>query len=196
MFTGIIENTGIVQDVITTGSNKTFWVSSPLWDALKIDQSLSHSGVCLTVEEVKNGMHRVTAIEETLSKTNLGHWKPGSVVNLERCMQINGRLDGHIVQGHVDAVAKCSSVIEKDGSWEYRFAFPGAFAALVIEKGSISLNGISLTVFNVDKNHFSVAIIPYTFNHTNISTISTGDEVNIEFDMIGKYVIRNLALHA
>lgn len=196
MFTGIIENTGIVQDVITTGSNKTFWVSSPLWETLKVDQSLSHSGVCLTVEEIKNGMHRVTAIEETLSKTNLGHWQQGSVVNLERCMQINGRLDGHIVQGHVDAVAKCTSVIEKDGSWVFTFTYPGEFAALVIEKGSISLNGISLTVFNVDKNHFSVAIIPYTFNHTNISTISTGDEVNIEFDMIGKYVIRNLALHA
>ena len=196
MFTGIIENTGIVKEILTAGTNKTFWVASPLWDELKIDQSLSHNGVCLTVEEVKDGMHRVTAIEETLSKTSLGQWQAGSVVNLERCMQINGRLDGHIVQGHVDTVAKCSSIIKKDGSWEFTFSFPKEFGALVIEKGSISLNGISLTVFNVGNDHFSVAIIPYTFEHTNINALKTGDPVNIEFDMIGKYVIRNLTLHS
>lgn len=196
MFTGIIENTGIVKEVLTAGSNKTFWVASPLWEELKPDQSLSHNGVCLTVEEIKTGMHRVTAIEETLSKTSLDQWQAGSVVNLERCMQINGRLDGHIVQGHVDTVAKCIAITEKDGSWEFTFSFSEEFGALVIEKGSISLNGISLTVFNVGNNHFSVAIIPYTFTHTNINALKTGDPVNIEFDMIGKYVIRNLALHS
>ncbi len=196
MFTGIIENTGIVKEILAVGTNKTFWVASPLWKELKPDQSLSHNGVCLTVEEIKNGMHRVTAIEETLSKTSLGLWNAGSVVNLERCMQINGRLDGHIVQGHVDTVAKCIAITEKAGSWEFTFSFSEEFGALVIEKGSISLNGISLTVFNVGASHFSVAIIPYTFEHTNINALRAGDLVNIEFDMIGKYVIRNLTLHS
>ena len=192
MFTGIIENTGIVQEIQTSGSNKTFWISSPLSQELKIDQSLSHSGVCLTVEEVKDGMHRVTAIAETLSKTNLGEWKAGSVVNLERCMQLNGRLDGHIVQGHVDAVATCVDVIEKAGSWEYTFQFPKQFGELVIEKGSISLNGISLTIFNVGDDTFTVAIIPYTYEHTNLNALKKGDYINLEFDMVGKYVIRAL----
>ena len=195
MFTGIIENTGIVKEILTSGTNKTFWVASPLWTELKIDQSLSHNGVCLTVEEIKEGMHRVTAIEETLSKTSLGQWQQGAVVNLERCMQINGRLDGHIVQGHVDTIAECTTIVEKAGSWEYTFSFPKNFGALVIEKGSISLNGISLTVFNVTKDSFMVAVIPYTFQHTNMNALQKGEHVNIEFDMIGKYVIRNLALH-
>ena len=190
MFTGIIENTGIVQEIQTSGTNKTFWISSPLSQELKIDQSLSHSGVCLTVEEVKDGMHRVTAIAETLSKTNLGEWKVGSVVNLERCMQLNGRLDGHIVQGHVDAVAECVGLIEKAGSWEYTFQFPKQFGELVIEKGSISLNGISLTIFNVGDDTFTVAIIPYTYEHTNMRNLKKGDVVNIEWDVVGKYVQR------
>jgi riboflavin synthase len=190
MFTGIIENTGIVKDTMAKGSNISFWIASPLCAGLKVDQSLSHNGVCLTVEEIKDGMHRVTAIEETLKKTNLGYWKAGTVVNLERCMQMNGRLDGHIVQGHVDAVAQCTAVIEKDGSWEYTFHFDEAFAALVIEKGSVTLNGISLTLFNVSNNSFSVGIIPYTYEHTNINAVQKGDWVNIEFDIIGKYVQR------
>lgn len=192
MFTGIIENTGIVKEIITNGTNKTFWIASPLSTALKIDQSLSHNGVCLTVEEIKESMHRVTAIAETLAKTNLEQWKPGTVVNLERCMQMNGRLDGHIVQGHVDAVAECTGVNEKDGSWEYSFKFPETFAGLVIEKGSVTLNGTSLTLFNVGKDSFTVAIIPYTYHHTNVNNVNKGSFVNIEFDILGKYVQRML----
>jgi riboflavin synthase len=195
MFTGIIEQTGIVEEVISTGSNKTFWVSSPLSESLNIDQSVAHNGVCLTVEAVKNGLHRVTAIAETLSKTNLGHWATGTIVNLERCMQLNGRLDGHIVQGHTDATAHCTGVTAMGGSWEFSFEFDAAFAALVIEKGSITLNGISLTVFNVGANCFSVAIIPYTYEHTNMKLLKKGDTVNIEFDMIGKYVTRFLQIN-
>jgi riboflavin synthase len=192
MFTGIIENTGVIKEIQSNGTNKTFWITSPLSGELKIDQSLSHNGVCLTVEEIKNGMHRVTAIEETLLKTNLGAWQLGSIVNLERCMQLNGRLDGHIVQGHVDTTAECIAVIEKDGSWEYSFTFPEKFSALIIEKGSITLNGISLTLFNVGTNSFSVAVIPYTYKHTNINGLQKGDGVNVEFDMLGKYVKRML----
>ncbi|MGF2414142.1 riboflavin synthase [Ferruginibacter sp.] len=192
MFTGIIENTGTIKEIISNGTNKIFWITSPLSNELKIDQSLSHSGVCLTVEEISNGTHRVTAIEETLVKTNLGQLQQGSIVNLERCMPLNGRLDGHIVQGHVDAVAECTNVVQKEGSWEYSFTFPTTFSTLVIEKGSISLNGISLTLFNVGSNSFSVAIIPYTYEHTNIKTLKTGSKVNVEFDILGKYVQRML----
>jgi riboflavin synthase len=190
MFTGIIEKTGVVTGIISNGTNKTFWVSSTLSNELKVDQSLSHNGVCLTVEEILDGTHRVTAIEETLKKTNAGQWQAGSIINLERCVQLNGRLDGHIVQGHVDAVAECTAVIEKDGSWEYRFSFPAAFSSLVIEKGSVTLNGISLTLFNVGDTNFSVAAIPYTYQHTNIYTVKKGDVVNVEFDVVGKYVQR------
>jgi riboflavin synthase len=192
MFTGIIEQTGIVQEIQNQGSNISFWISSPLSDELKVDQSLSHNGVCLTVEEIKDDMYRVTAIEETLKKTNLGKWQQGAKVNLERCMQLNGRLDGHIVQGHVDCTATCTAVVEKEGSWEFAFIFPEKFAPLVIEKGSITINGTSLTCFNVGMNTFTVAIIPYTYDHTNIGTVQTGNEVNIEFDMIGKYVMRKM----
>lgn len=190
MFTGIIESTGTITDCITTGSNKTFWIESPLAHELKVDQSLSHNGVCLTVEEIQGGRHRVTAIDETLLKTNLHAWQPGTLVNLERCMPLNGRLDGHIVQGHVDCTAECTGVVEKDGSWEYSFRFPPAFGHLVIEKGSISLNGISLTIFNVQADGFTAAIIPYTYEHTNMRELQKGSQVNIEFDVIGKYVAR------
>ncbi|HMK02670.1 MAG TPA: riboflavin synthase [Ferruginibacter sp.] len=190
MFTGIIENTGIIREISNQGTNWTFWVESPLANELKVDQSLSHSGVCLTIEEIKNGMHRVTAIDETILKTTLGNWEKGTVVNLERCMQLNGRLDGHIVQGHVDCTAECFDVVEKEGSREYRFCFSEQFAMHVIEKGSITINGISLTVFNISNNAFTVAIIPYTYEHTNIRFIKKGDAVNIEFDVIGKYVNR------
>jgi len=190
MFTGIIENTGIVQEVTSAGTNKSFWISSPLAPELKIDQSLSHNGVCLTIEEIKEGMHRVTAIEETLSKTNLGSWQAGDLVNLERCMMLNGRLDGHIVQGHVDCTATCIDIIDKAGSWEYSFSFPKQFAAFIIEKGSVTVNGISLTCFNIGSDRFTVAIIPYTFEHTNMSELKKGDQVNIEWDMVGKYVNR------
>ncbi|MEO5890050.1 MAG: riboflavin synthase [Ferruginibacter sp.] len=190
MFTGIIEQKGIIKEVISSGTNKTFWISSSISNEFTVDQSVSHNGVCLTVEEIANGQHRVTAIEETLKKTNLNSWEKDGVVNIERCLQMNGRLDGHIVQGHVDTIATCSAVIEKNGSWEYTFQFDSAFAALVIEKGSITVNGISLTLFNVSDNSFQVAIIPYTFEYTNMQYLKIPDEVNIEFDMIGKYVNR------
>ena len=190
MFTGIIEQMGTVQEILSSGTNKTFWIQSPISAELTIDQSVSHNGVCLTVEEVRNGSHRVTAIEETLLKTGLNQWQPGTLVNLERCLQMNGRLDGHIVQGHVDTVATCTDILEKEGSWEYVFAFDQKFAGLVIEKGSISINGISLTLFNVTANSLQVAIIPYTYEHTNMQQLKTGETVNLEFDMIGKYVQR------
>jgi len=190
MFTGIIENTGTVEEIIQNGGNKSFLISSPISAELKVDQSLSHNGVCLTVEETGNGRHRVTAIAETLSKTNLGHWQPGSLINLERCMQLNERLDGHMVQGHVDCVAKCTLLVEKDGSWEYSFKFPESFRKYIIEKGSVTLNGISLTCFNLTGNQFSVAIIPYTYQHTNMRNIKVGDIINIEWDMVGKYINR------
>jgi riboflavin synthase len=192
MFTGIIESLGAVHTVDTRGTNKTFWIASTLSNELRVDQSLSHNGVCLTVEEIKDGSHRVTAIEETLKKTNLGHWATGDLINLERCLVMNGRLDGHIVQGHADTTATCLRRKQLDGSWEFRFEYPGKFSHLVIEKGSISLNGISLTVFNVKKDRFDIAVIPYTFEHTNISTVDAGSIVNLEFDLIGKYVTRFL----
>jgi riboflavin synthase len=190
MFTGIIETTGIIQSIERSGTNVSFWVASSLANALKVDQSLSHNGVCLTVEAIENDLHKVTAIEETLQKTNLGSLQTGNVVNLERCMQLNGRLDGHIVQGHVDSTAVCTEAITKDGSWEYRFEMDAAFASLIIEKGSITINGTSLTIFDLTENSFKVAIIPYTYHHTNISSVQVGSVVNIEFDMIGKYVNR------
>lgn len=194
MFTGIVETIGIVKEVITKGSNKTFWIESALSQQLKIDQSVSHSGVCLTVEETNGNYHRVTAIWETLEKSNLGEWSAGAIINLERSLQLGNRLDGHIVQGHVDAVAICRKIVEKDGSWEYVFEFSKKFAALIIEKGSIAVNGISLTAFNVKKKNFTVAVIPYTFEHTNVKEIKEGSKVNLEFDMIGKYLLRKLSL--
>lgn len=194
MFTGIVESTGIVKEVISNGSNRTFWIESPISRQLKVDQSVSHSGVCLTVEELNSNSHRVTAIKETLKKTNLGDWSAGTNVNLERSLQLGDRLDGHIVQGHVDAVAICKNVIEKNGSWEYTFEFPKKFASLIIEKGSIAINGISLTAFSVKGKNFTVAIIPYTFEHTNINKVTKGTIVNLEFDMIGKYLLRKLSL--
>ncbi|MEO6612786.1 MAG: riboflavin synthase [Chitinophagaceae bacterium] len=194
MFTGIIEAVGIVKDIILNDSNRTFWVESVVSHSLKTDQSISHSGVCLTVEEIKGNRHRVTAIDETLKKTNLGTWVEGIPVNLERCLVVNSRLDGHFVQGHVDGTGTCINRKEKKGSWEFEFSFPKKFAPLVIEKGSICVNGISLTAFRVKKKSFTVAVIPYTFEHTNISLVKPGDSVNLEFDMIGKYLLRRLSL--
>ncbi len=194
MFTGIIEYTGIVKEIISTGTNKSFWVESSLATEVKVDQSISHSGVCLTVEDIKAGSHRVTAIDETLQKTNLGTWDIGTIINLERSLQMNGRLDGHMVQGHVDATGICTAVKEKDGSWEYSISYPEKFAALLIEKGSISLNGISLTAFNVRENSFTVAIIPFTYEHTNLKQLSVNGRVNLEFDMVGKYLQRHIEL--
>ena len=190
MFTGIIEAIGTVSAIEIYGSNTTFWINSNLSGQFKVDQSVSHSGVCLTVEEAQINKHRVTAIDETLKKTNLSSWVKGTIVNLEQSLVMNGRLDGHIVQGHVDTVATCVEKKNVNGSWEYTFDFDPQFAGLVIEKGSISLNGISLTIFNVGANTFTVAIIPYTFEHTNIQQVEQGSKVNVEFDMVGKYIER------
>jgi riboflavin synthase len=194
MFTGIIESIGVVKDVIPNGFNRTFWIDSPVSSEFKVDQSISHSGVCLTIEEVKNSCHRVTAIDETLKKTNLGSWQAGTAVNIERSLLLNSRLDGHFVQGHVDATGICTKRKEKQGSWEFEFEFPKKFAELVIDKGSICINGISLTAFNVKKKSFTVAIIPFTFEHTNIRDVNPNDEVNLEFDMVGKYLQRRVML--
>lgn len=194
MFTGIVEAVGIVKHITPRGSGITFTVESVISSELKPDQSVSHNGVCLTVEEVAGNIHTVTAIEETLKKTNLGALKEKDIVNLERCMLMNGRLDGHIVQGHVDSTARCISITEKNGSHEYIFSFDKKFAPLVIEKGSACVNGISLTVFDVGEDTFKVAIIPYTYEHTNIRLVKEGDSVNIEFDVIGKYILRHQQL--
>ncbi|HMO33293.1 MAG TPA: riboflavin synthase [Lacibacter sp.] len=196
MFTGIIEATGTVSRVLTSGSNKTFWVESPFSHFLQPDQSLAHDGVCLTVEAVEENRHQVTAVAETLEKSTLGSWTTGTLVNLERCLELPARLDGHLVQGHVDTTARCMEVVTKDGSWEYSFQFDPAHAALLVEKGSVSLNGISLTVFHVQHDRFTVAIIPYTYAHTNIRNIQPGSVVNLEFDIVGKYVLRNQQLLA
>ncbi|RYY39292.1 MAG: riboflavin synthase [Chitinophagaceae bacterium] len=194
MFTGIIEAFGTVREVAQQGQNKTFWLRSDLADQLKVDQSLSHNGVCLTVEEVQDEHYRVTAVQETLEKTNLHEWGPGTLVNLERSLLPSSRLDGHFVQGHVDSTGICEHIDDQKGSWEMRFRFPKAFAPLVIEKGSIALNGVSLTVFNVRRKHFSVAVIPYTYTNTNLHTLHEGTLVNLEFDLLGKYLQRRASL--
>ena len=194
MFTGIIETIGTVESVVITGSNYTFQITSSITNELKVDQSVSHDGVCLTVEAINNSTYQVTAIAETIQKTNLQLWKPGTKVNIERCMVMNGRLDGHIVQGHVDCTATCLEKKDLAGSWEYRFVFPEQFAPLVIEKGSISVNGTSLTCFNITNNSFTVAIIPYTYDHTSIQQVQVDSVVNIEFDLLGKYVQRSIEL--
>ena len=194
MFTGIIESLGTLQKIAEKGSNKAFFIKSNIASQMKVDESICHNGVCLTVEDINNDLYRVTAIKETLDKTNIGSWNVGESINLERSMKINGRLDGHIVQGHVDCTATCVSRKDVEGSHEFTFEFDKMFAALVIEKGSISLNGISLTIFNVGLNTFRVAIIPYTFERTNMQYLQEGMQVNIEFDMIGKYVSRIYSL--
>jgi riboflavin synthase len=190
MFTGIVEGIGTIKHIEQNGSNKSFWITSTISHELKVDQSVSHNGVCLTVEAINENTHRVTAIEETLVKSNFNDAKINDEVNLERCMVMNGRIDGHIVQGHVDAIAICIDKKDLNGSWEFRFTFPKAFSRLVIEKGSIAISGISLTLFNIESNEFSVAIIPYTYEHTNMKHVNVGTSVNIEFDMIGKYIQR------
>jgi riboflavin synthase len=194
MFTGIIEALGLVKKISSSGSNKTFWIESPLSAEFKVDQSISHSGVCLTVEEIEGSLHKITAIDETLKKTNLSSWQAGTLVNIERCLALNGRLDGHFVQGHVDTTGICKKRTDKKGSWVFEFEFPKKFAELVIEKGSVCINGISLTAFNVKRKSFTVAIIPYTFEHTNIKEINPSDTVNLEFDIIGKYLLRSISL--
>jgi riboflavin synthase len=190
MFTGIIETLGKIADLKQDQGNLHITVESAIAHELKIDQSVAHNGVCLTVVAVADGLHVVTAIDETLKKTNLSHLKIGEPVNLERCMQMNARLDGHIVQGHVDQTAVCTAFKELDGSWEYTFEYDAASGNVTVEKGSICINGISLTVVNSHVNSFSVAIIPYTYEHTNLHNVREGSVVNLEFDIIGKYVAR------
>ncbi len=187
MFTGIIEATGTITTIETEGQNVHFWVRSSLTPELQIDQSVAHNGVCLTVVDLNNDLYKVTAIDETLQKTNLSDLKPGDEVNLERSMPSHGRFDGHIVQGHVDQVAICEQVTSQEGSFVFTFKVPGG-TKLMVEKGSICINGISLTSFNVTNTGFKVAIIPYTYEHTNISHITKGSRVNLEFDILGKYV--------
>ena len=194
MFTGIIETLGKVEKLEKEGGNLHITVSSTITSELKIDQSVSHNGVCLTVVSIDADKYTVTAIEETLSKTNLGELKVGEVVNLERAMLMGARLDGHIVQGHVDQTATCKSVDEKDGSWVYTFAYDPKLNNVTIEKGSITVDGVSLTVVDSKKDSFSVAIIPYTHEHTRFHTYKVGDTINLEFDVIGKYVSRLLEL--
>jgi len=190
MFTGIIETLGKVVELRHELGNLHITVESSIAAELKIDQSVAHNGVCLTVVALADGRHTVTAIEETLNKTNIGHLKTGDLINLERCMQMNARLDGHIVQGHVDQTATCTAFTELDGSWEYTFEYDASIGNITVEKGSICVNGISLTVVNSTDNSFSVAIIPYTFEHTNLQQVRFGSVVNLEFDIIGKYVAK------
>ena len=193
MFTGIIEDLGILKKIEKDGGNINLYFKSKLTQELKIDQSLSHNGVCLTVVSVVNDIYKVTAVKETLKKSSLGELKVSSIVNLERAMKSNARLDGHYVQGHVDQIGKCLNVKETDGSWYYEFEYDKASSNITIEKGSIAVNGVSLTVVDSKLNGFSVAVIPYTYNNTNFKKIQTGDIVNIEFDMIGKYISKLLS---
>jgi riboflavin synthase len=192
MFTGIIEALGKIVDIQQTQTNTHFAIESDIGTALKVDQSVSHNGVCLTVTKVEDNKHWVTAIDETLKKTNLGHLQKGSSVNLERCMVANGRFDGHIVQGHVDQVAICKSVKDENGSWLYDFEYDATTGNVTVEKGSVCINGVSLTCFNAETNSFRVAIIPYTYEHTTFKDVKPGDTVNLEFDIVGKYVKRLL----
>ena len=194
MFTGIIEANAEIKEILAENGNKIFWLSSNITPELKIDQSVSHNGVCLTVEQIQGNDYRVCAIIETLKKTCLNNWQAGDKINLERSMMLNGRLDGHIVQGHVDTTAVCSEIIERDGSFEYTFQLRENFSDLIIEKGSISVNGISLTIFNIGNSNFTVGIIPYTYENTNMKYLKKGDCVNIEFDMVGKYIKRSIDL--
>lgn len=192
MFTGIIETLGKVADLRTEGTNRIFTIESKLGPELKIDQSVSHNGVCLTVIRVDGMRHEVVAINETLEKSNLGAAKPGDNVNLERCMLNNGRFDGHIVQGHVDQTGVVKSIREQQGSWLFDFEYDPSLGNVTVEKGSICINGVSLTCFNSKDSGFTVAIIPYTFENTNFHALKTGDVINLEFDIVGKYVQRLL----
>jgi len=195
MFTGIIESIGEVVLREVRGTNVALWIRSDVSHLLKIDQSVAHNGVCLTVEAVENGLHKVTAIEETLQRSNLGLWEVHSLVNLERCVPVGGRLDGHIVQGHVDACLVCRSVAARDGSWWIEFDYPTEYAHLLVEKGSVCLDGVSLTVARLLADCFAVAIIPYTWTNTIVHKWSTGTLVNFEADVLGKYVARWMAPH-
>jgi riboflavin synthase len=190
MFTGIIETLGVIENIKKSDTNLQITIKSSITPELKIDQSVSHNGICLTVVAIEANSYTVTAIDETIQKTNMASWKIGDTVNLERAMKLGDRLDGHIVQGHVDQIGVCSNIEDLNGSWRFTFKYDQNLNNLTIEKGSITINGVSLTVVNSKTNEFSVAIIPYTFENTNFSTFEIGTVVNLEFDVIGKYVAR------
>lgn len=194
MFTGIIETLGTIQEIRKDNDNLHISVSSSLTDELKIDQSVAHNGVCLTIVAINSNQYTVTAIQETIAKTNLADWNVGDLVNLERAMKLGDRLDGHIVQGHVDQIGVCKSIVEANGSWYYTFEYDEKLNNLTIEKGSVTVNGVSLTVVNSKRNEFSVAIIPFTYEHTNFKNFKIGTKINLEFDVIGKYVSRLYSL--
>ncbi len=193
MFSGIVETIGRIEDITLDGTNKTFVVSSSISTELYIDQSIAHDGVCLTVVKLENGTHAVTAVEETLLKSNLGDWEVGSFINLERCITLDTRLDGHMVQGHVDATMRCLSIDNRDGSWLIQFSYDQQFDSLLVDKGSICINGTSLTLIDPEAGVLSVTIIPYTFEHTTFKHLKEQDLVNVEFDIIGKYVNRYMS---
>ncbi|MEM9886124.1 MAG: riboflavin synthase [Bacteroidota bacterium] len=195
MFTGIIEALGTVKTIEREGSNVHFGIQSDISDQLKIDQSVAHNGVCLTVVQQEADTHVVTAIQETLERSNIGKWKIGTKVNLERAMKNNARLDGHLVQGHVDGTGVCLEVEEAGGSWYYRFKYTPSLEHILVDKGSICINGVSLTLVNPVEDEFSVAIIPYTYEHTNFKDIQARDTINLEFDVIGKYIAKYLAVY-
>ena len=188
MFTGIIETLGVIKEIRNEEGNLHLTLSSSITNELKIDQSVAHNGVCLTVVAIENEKYTVTAIKETILKTNLSHWNIGDLINLERAMKLGDRLDGHIVQGHVDQVGVCKSIEETNGSWCFTFEYDKSLQNITLEKGSITINGVSLTVINSRENEFSVAIIPYTFENTNFKSFKVGTKINLEFDVIGKYV--------
>jgi riboflavin synthase len=194
MFTGIIESLGEIVKTETVGTNLELWLSCDFTNELKVDQSLAHNGICLTVVEIIDNRYRVTAIDETNQKTTIGSWKEGDKVNLERCVKVGDRLDGHNVQGHVDVVGKCTSSSENDGSWKFTFEYsPKELGHITVPKGSIAVNGVSLTVVDSSKTSFSVAIIPFTYEHTTFQFIENGSLVNLEFDIMGKYVAAYMA---
>jgi riboflavin synthase len=193
MFTGIIESLGTIEKIEAEGQNIHFSLSCSFTQELKVDQSVAHNGVCLTVTKIEDSLYWVTAIQETLSRTNLKNWKTGDLINLERCMQLGDRLDGHIVQGHVDAVAKVHSIQDENGSWRISFQYPSSHSNLLVDKGSVTVNGVSLTVIEPGAEYFSVAIIPYTWEHTGFHSLKVGDWVNLEFDILGKFVQRMLS---
>ena len=190
MFTGIIETLGIIKEIEKDQENLHLTIASEITHELKIDQSVAHNGICLTVVNIENNNYTVTAIKETIDKTSIGTWKVGAVLNLERAMKLGDRLDGHLVQGHVDQTGTCIAIKEANGSWVFTFEYDASLNNITIEKGSITVNGTSLTVVNSEKNSFSVAIIPYTYEHTNFNTFEIGTIINLEFDVIGKYVSR------
>ena len=192
MFTGIIESIGLIKAIQKQGENFHYTVTSDISKELKIDQSVAHNGVCLTITSCNKLDHKVTAIKETIQKTNMSHWKIGQIINLERCLKIGDRLDGHMVQGHVDDTIKCSSICEEGGSWRIVFEGKNINPRLIVDKGSICINGVSLTVVKVAKDFLEVAIIPYTYENTNFKELKVNNLVNIEYDILGKYILKNI----